>query len=299
MRRSCRASSRHQADRVRGPVGSPSAPCPRTCRPASCASYADEAASPGRAGQGGDRPLLPRSRRLRRLRPADRGPGAVSTAAGGRRQRAHHLRAQHRPHRQRRPRRACSSTRHRSSNLTALAPADLGASSQPAADYLLPYLLMFILYLALAMTSGFMLQSVSREKENRTAEMLLVSLSPRRLMLGKIAGLSAGRPAAGGHLVGGLLRRAERERRLSRHRRPSERPAGCARDPLDRRLLPARLPDVRVDLRHARRAHAHRARREPLRLHRHRPAGHPPALQQRHLGHPQRPRSPPRSASFR
>jgi ABC-2 type transport system permease protein len=73
---------------------------------------------------------------------------------------------------------------------TALAPAGLGASGQPVADYLLPYLLMFILYLALAMTSGFMLQSVSREKENRTAEMLLVSLSPRRLMLGKIAGLS-------------------------------------------------------------------------------------------------------------
>jgi ABC-type Na+ efflux pump permease subunit len=75
-------------------------------------------------------------------------------------------------------------------NPTALAPVAPGTSGQPAADYLLPYLLMFILYLALAMTSGFMLQSVSREKENRTAEMLLVSLSPRHLMLGKIAGLS-------------------------------------------------------------------------------------------------------------
>ena len=75
-------------------------------------------------------------------------------------------------------------------NPTALAPAGPGGSSKPGADRLLPYLLMFILYLALAMTSGFMLQSVSREKENRTAEMLLVSLSPRHLMLGKIAGLS-------------------------------------------------------------------------------------------------------------
>jgi ABC-2 type transport system permease protein len=73
---------------------------------------------------------------------------------------------------------------------TALAPADIGATDNAAASYLLPYLLMFILYMALAMTSGFMLQSVSREKENRTAEMLLVSLRPRELMLGKIAGLS-------------------------------------------------------------------------------------------------------------
>jgi ABC-2 type transport system permease protein len=54
----------------------------------------------------------------------------------------------------------------------------------------LPYLLMFVLYLALALTSAFMLQSVSKEKENRTAEVLLVSVRPRNLMLGKIAGLS-------------------------------------------------------------------------------------------------------------
>jgi ABC-2 type transport system permease protein len=73
----------------------------------------------------------------------------------------------------------------------ALAPTGARAPDDPAAAYLLSYLLMFILYLALAMTSGFMLQSVSREKENRMAEVLLVSLRPRDLMLGKIAGLSA------------------------------------------------------------------------------------------------------------
>jgi ABC-2 type transport system permease protein len=75
--------------------------------------------------------------------------------------------------------------------LSALAPAGTRAPDDSAAAYLLPYLLMFVLYLALAMTSGFMLQSVSREKENRTAEVLLASLKPRDLMLGKIAGLSA------------------------------------------------------------------------------------------------------------
>ncbi len=73
----------------------------------------------------------------------------------------------------------------------ALDPGGARAPDDPAAGYLLPYLLMFILYLALAMTSGFMLQSVSKEKENRTAEVLLVTLRPRDLMLGKIAGLSA------------------------------------------------------------------------------------------------------------
>jgi ABC-2 type transport system permease protein len=72
----------------------------------------------------------------------------------------------------------------------ALAPAAAGTPNNPTAAYLLPYLMMFVLYLALAMTSGFMLQSVSKEKENRTAEILLVTLTPRSLMLGKMAGLS-------------------------------------------------------------------------------------------------------------
>lgn len=72
-----------------------------------------------------------------------------------------------------------------------LAPSVPTTSDDPAAAYFLPYLLMFVLYMALVMTGGFMLQSVSTEKENRTAEVLLVSLKPRDLMLGKIAGLSA------------------------------------------------------------------------------------------------------------
>jgi len=72
-----------------------------------------------------------------------------------------------------------------------LAPQSPAAPSDAASAYFLPYLLMFVLYMALAMTSGFMLQSVSKEKENRTAEVLLVSLRPRDLMMGKIVGLSA------------------------------------------------------------------------------------------------------------
>lgn len=63
------------------------------------------------------------------------------------------------------------------------------AAGASAGGISLPYILMFILYMALVMTGGYMLQSVSKEKENRTAEMLLITLSPRRLILGKIGGL--------------------------------------------------------------------------------------------------------------
>ncbi len=52
-----------------------------------------------------------------------------------------------------------------------------------------PFAVLMIFYLVITMTSSFMLQSVTKEKENRTIEVLLVSLRPRDLMLGKILGL--------------------------------------------------------------------------------------------------------------
>ena len=52
-----------------------------------------------------------------------------------------------------------------------------------------PFAVLMIFYLVITMTGGFMLQSVSKEKENRTIEVLLLSLRPRDLMLGKILGL--------------------------------------------------------------------------------------------------------------
>jgi len=51
---------------------------------------------------------------------------------------------------------------------------------------LIPYLYYFILIIS----SGYMLQSVTAEKENRTVEILLLSLRPQELMIGKILGLS-------------------------------------------------------------------------------------------------------------
>ena len=71
------------------------------------------------------------------------------------------------------------------------APIDPQAqdSSSPLA-FFVPFAVMFVFFFLITMSSGYMLQSVSREKENRTAEILLVSLRPRELMLGKVLGLS-------------------------------------------------------------------------------------------------------------
>ncbi len=55
----------------------------------------------------------------------------------------------------------------------------------------LPFVVMFVLFFVITMSGGYMLQSVSKEKESRTAELLLTTLSPREVMLGKIVGLGA------------------------------------------------------------------------------------------------------------
>jgi len=74
---------------------------------------------------------------------------------------------------------------------------------------------MFIFFFLLLNSSGFMLQSVSREKENRTVEMLLVSLRPRDLMVGKMVGLSVIALFQMGVWVGGSLFILGRARGLS------------------------------------------------------------------------------------
>ncbi len=50
----------------------------------------------------------------------------------------------------------------------------------------MPYMFYFILLVG----SSYLLRSVASEKENRTVEVLLLSLPPRQLMMGKILGLS-------------------------------------------------------------------------------------------------------------
>lgn len=75
-----------------------------------------------------------------------------------------------------------------------LAPEeDAGPGAQSEQEelisFLIPFAVMFILFFVITMSAGYMLQSVAREKENRTAELLLTSLSPRELMFGKVVGL--------------------------------------------------------------------------------------------------------------
>jgi len=48
----------------------------------------------------------------------------------------------------------------------------------------------YMFYLIVLVGSGYLLRSVVAEKENRTVEVLLLSLHPRELMMGKILGLS-------------------------------------------------------------------------------------------------------------
>jgi ABC-2 type transport system permease protein len=75
-------------------------------------------------------------------------------------------------------------------NVKAQALAPQGAKDTSSfSSFGVPFAVLMIFYLVITMTGGFMLQSVSKEKENRTIEVLLLSLRPRDLMLGKILGL--------------------------------------------------------------------------------------------------------------
>ncbi len=59
----------------------------------------------------------------------------------------------------------------------------------PLTAFALPYGFGLLFMLSLFVTSGFLLQGVSEEKENRLIEILLSSVSARQLMTGKVLGL--------------------------------------------------------------------------------------------------------------
>jgi ABC-2 type transport system permease protein len=59
------------------------------------------------------------------------------------------------------------------------------------ADFVVPYVFSILFVVTLFTTSGFLLQSVSEEKEGRIIEILLSSIGPRQLLAGKILGLGA------------------------------------------------------------------------------------------------------------
>ncbi len=75
-----------------------------------------------------------------------------------------------------------------STELTLLEPKPARPTGS-ASGFGLAFGVMFILFFTITLSGGYMLQSVTKEKESRTAEVLLLSLSPVELMVGKIVGL--------------------------------------------------------------------------------------------------------------
>jgi ABC-2 type transport system permease protein len=74
---------------------------------------------------------------------------------------------------------------------TAMEATDTNANEDFGTRFIVGYGVLFIFFFVLTMSSSYMLRSVSQEKENLTVEVLLVSLRPRDLMLGKVLGLGA------------------------------------------------------------------------------------------------------------
>jgi ABC-2 type transport system permease protein len=69
-----------------------------------------------------------------------------------------------------------------------------GEPAQPGAGgfgFILPYAFTFLFVMSIFITSGYLLQSVTEEKENRVVEIVLSSVPPQPLMFGKIVGLGA------------------------------------------------------------------------------------------------------------
>ena len=58
-------------------------------------------------------------------------------------------------------------------------------------EIILPYIFAFLFLFSILFTSGYLLQSVSEEKENRVIEILLSSVSSSQLLVGKVLGLGA------------------------------------------------------------------------------------------------------------
>jgi ABC-2 type transport system permease protein len=75
-------------------------------------------------------------------------------------------------------------------NMHALNPPSTETVEKRAMAEIVALIIPYIYYFILIVVSGYMLQSVTKEKENRTVEILLLSVPPRDLMVGKIVGLS-------------------------------------------------------------------------------------------------------------
>ena len=66
---------------------------------------------------------------------------------------------------------------------------EIASDQSPMLNYFVPYIFALLFMFSIFFSSGFLLQSVSEEKENRVIEILLSSVSSRQLLIGKILGL--------------------------------------------------------------------------------------------------------------
>lgn len=75
-------------------------------------------------------------------------------------------------------------------NLTLIsqAPAPEREPEHPL-TFLIPYIVTIAYYVIILMSASFLLNSVTKEKENRVLEIMLLSVTPRQMLLGKIIGL--------------------------------------------------------------------------------------------------------------
>jgi ABC-2 type transport system permease protein len=79
--------------------------------------------------------------------------------------------------------------------LSGLEKKNLSTTALPSRDrdngmtFFLPYAVMMLFYIAIMGSSGLLLNSVTKEKENRILEILMVSFDAQQLLLGKIIGL--------------------------------------------------------------------------------------------------------------
>lgn len=72
--------------------------------------------------------------------------------------------------------------------VTALSP-EAQRDTDSMAAFWIPYAVTMIFYIVILMSASLLMQSVSKEKQNRVMEILMASVSPRQLLAGKIAGL--------------------------------------------------------------------------------------------------------------
>jgi len=75
-------------------------------------------------------------------------------------------------------------------NRISLSPDATAHGANNPLTHIVPILTMFAFFYVLTTSSGFMLESVSKEKSNHLLEVILLSIHPHHLIAGKIVGLS-------------------------------------------------------------------------------------------------------------